>query len=177
MSSAEMYKLLSGHVIIEEKLDGSLETNADMELQRSIHWEDLHIRHSIYYDKLPAFYICLDVSKRDPVGLVDHVLSPEHRNQYGITPPRIAEYLTSTPSNILRDIPSHLSQKSTFATDSPIEGIVIKNYEKQLFGKVVNIEFYKGIEEQGSYHDRRPQQFNRLERPYRVTLEHEHLGG
>jgi len=163
MSESEMTDLLTGDVIIEEKLDGKLLRH------RSQGWdiftEDLRIRHSVYYDRLPSFLIILDAAEGD------QILQPENRRFLGTTPPQVDIVNTAigngrlrnmTPETFMARLPGYLNRTSTFSTASQIEGIVVKNYDKQLFGKVVNIEFYRGIEASGSYLKRRVPQRNRL---------------
>jgi len=156
MSEQEMRNLLTGEVVIEEKLDGSLVWVPAGEWgPYDIFYEDLRIRHSVFYDKLPAWRIFLDVTQ------ADRVLNPELRNQYGDTPPLIDKGIMSQEL-FVEKLPRYLDRTPAFATESTIEGIVVKNYDKQLFGKVVNIEFYKGIEATGGYLKRRVVERNRL---------------
>lgn len=155
MSEEEMRELLTGNVLIEEKLDGTLEAYPSHDRTRTVFWENLTIRHSIFYDKLPAFHIALDVAS-------DHVHPPDERTSWGVTPPIIREYLSLAPERFMEQLPKFLIRRPAWATETNIEGIVVKNYPKQLFGKVVNMEFYKGIEQEGSYLKRRPAQHNRM---------------
>ncbi len=150
-----MKELLTGEVFIEEKLDGTLFAMTGYEADITIFTENLRVQHSVFYDRLPIFSVILDVAD-------DHVQYPTERDRWGPTPPLIRHYLKLTPSIFKQQLPLFLDSNSAFATDSRIEGIVAKNYQKQLFGKVVNMEFYKGIEEQGSYLKRRKILYNRL---------------
>jgi len=141
MSQEEMKELLTGEVIIEEKLDGTLVWYPYPEKSLDLFYEDLRIRHSVFYDQLPAYDIMLDVAKGNTI------LPPDTREQFGITPPLIEARSDMTPQRFIDNVNWYLSRTSAYASESRIEGVVVKNYQKQLFGKVVNIEFYKGIEE------------------------------
>jgi len=156
MSQTEMNELLTGEVWVEEKLDGRLTWYPASAQQPDIFYETLRIRHSVFYDKLPTWDIILDVAEGN------RVLSPPLREQFGIPPPLIERKENMTPQYFLSRLPLYLNRTSAFATESKIEGVVVKNYAKQLFGKVVSIEFYKGIEAAGSYLKRRIVERNRL---------------
>jgi len=157
MSEHEMTELLTGEVTVEEKLDGRLTWYpASPEQPYDLFYEHLRIRHSVFYDRLPTWDIMLDVAAGNKI------LSPPLREQYGIPPPLIKRKVDMTPKYFFEKLSFYLDRTSAFAPESNIEGIVIKNYQKQLFGKVVSIEFYKGIEAAGSYLKRRIVERNRL---------------
>jgi len=160
MSQIEMNELLTGEVWVEEKLDGTLTWAtwypASPQQPLDLFYEHLRIRHSIFYDRLPAWDIILDVAEGN------RVLNPPLREEFGMPPPLIERKVDMTPQYFLERLPLYLNRTSAFATESKIEGIVVKNYPKQLFGKVANIEFYKGIEAAGSYLKRRIVERNRL---------------
>ena len=164
MSLSEMNELLTGDIIIEEKLDGTLGSLEQGKLH--LFCEDLQIRHTVFYDRLPSFNILLDIAE----GRI--ILPPEERLKFirfgsGLTihleiPPVIDRRVNMTPTLFRANLFSYLNRVSAFASQSQIEGIVVKNYQKQLFGKVVNIEFYRGIEADVSYLKRRIPETNRL---------------
>jgi len=164
MSEEEMKDLLTGEIWIEEKIDGQLLHKKEViswgdmkSLKVDAFYENLKVRHSIFYDALPAFEVFLNYAIngrifghpfiKQPLG-VPHI-------------PVIFLWPRMTPEEFQRDLPKYLARKSAFATNSSIEGIVIKNYPKQLFGKVVSLEFMEGIEDQENYR-KQPKRMNRL---------------
>ena len=119
--------------------------------------------YSKNFEQLPAFFILLDVAHGNRVlkpseraKLLEEAGSPEFEA------PLIDEQPSMTPDYFLAHLQDYLQRKPKFASSGLIEGIVVKNYDGQLFGKVVSFEFYRGIEESGSYLRRRVQEGNRL---------------
>lgn len=161
MTEADMRELLTGEVWVEEKLDGTIWWQHISTVDYNVFWEDLRIRHSVFYDRLPAFYIVLDVAQGDGI------LPPYMKERFGIPAPVIDHDQGMMPEKFQARLEGYLHRISAFSSDSEIEGIVVKNYAKQLFGKVVNIEFYRGIEATGPYLKRRVVERNRLWPLYR----------
>jgi len=156
MPPEEMRELLTGDVVVEEKLDGTLTWDPYEPIGLDIFYEDLRIRHSVFYDRLSAFFIVLDVAQGN------RILPPYERMKWGEPAPVVDHDLGMTPEKFTARLEGYLHRVSTFSSESQIEGIVVKNYPKQLFGKVVNIEFYEGIEATGPYMKRRIVERNRL---------------
>jgi len=153
LTEDETAELLSGQVVIEEKLDGKTEASECDD--RIVFGEFLKWRHSIRYDRLPAWFIAFDVY--DPTsGLFldyDSKTAFLARNGFAMTPLIFRGQVTSQ-QGLVRFLGA-----SKFASDGYAEGIVIKNYPKQLFGKLVRTEFIEGIT---THWLRRRREMNRL---------------
>lgn len=132
LSDQEIMNLLDGEVVIEEKVDGKL---IEVEFEGyTIYKEDMRRQHTVVYDGLPAFEIGLDVWDGE------RFLGVREKTE-------IFQILNIVPAPILfqaeiafSDLITFLGRKSEFGSGK-IEGIVIKNYLKQLFGKVVDPAF------------------------------------
>jgi len=163
MTKEEVKRLFEDDVLIEEKLDGKtfyLEIGNKMFVG-----ERVDITHSVYYKNLPNSVLFFDVYEGErflgPVEKVIKILevggTPAPIIYYG----KIEDYkefckklvfgesafctdLNPKMKEVLRDINSELFENKK-------EGIVVKNYEKQLFGKLVNPWFEKIIESLGRY--------------------------
>jgi len=151
----EVDNLLTGSVVIEEKLDGKL-----VELEDEgyvIFKEDLKRRHTVAYMDLPAWEAGLDVW--DPK--LECFLDPDDKEvifqALGIP---VAPILYTGTIRSLGQVFDFLGRKSAFGA-SRIEGVVIKNYGKDLFGKVVDPLFDQEVDE-SEHHLRRPYKTNRL---------------
>lgn len=101
-------------------------------------------RHHISYDMLPSYFLVFDIWDgrryiRDSESVADY-LGFKHV-------PVLCEekYI----DNIL-ELEKFIS-KSNLATESVMEGIVVKNYRKQTRGKLVRPEFMKEIEDEGHW--------------------------
>jgi len=164
MSVADEKYLLSGKVIIEEKMDGKQTTVRSDDLRFIFCVEDLKTRHSIPY-RVPARYAVFDMfslkrgsflspeEKDYEIGffLKHRDLLPAELSQGGIFPVRQLASGVFTPT----DLPNMITM-SHYALDLKnhdpgfMEGIVVKPdrelfYEEYLSGKIVRTEFLKGI--------------------------------
>jgi hypothetical protein len=143
----ELEKLLDGKIFVEEKLDGKLtEINIDSLTSRGLRvfGEDLHWKHNICYNRLPVSSI--------PFVVIIDIYDPK-RERY-LSYKQVFFDLTKTPTAPillageldLNEILEILESKSAFG-DQQIEGVVIKNYDKQLFGKIVNPKFDNEVDD------------------------------
>ncbi len=124
-------------MVLEEKIDGKLEYS---ELGKStVYWEFMKYTHNIYYNKLPAYRIFLDIW--DGTKFLNFEKKSMFFGSAGLPLVRTIMYVNMRYKDFLEYVlPKVLEMKSEYG-DSRIEGIVVKNYDKQLFGKVVNPEF------------------------------------
>jgi len=152
----EVDDLLTGSVVIEEKLDGKL-----VELEDEgyvIFKEDLKRRHTVAYTQLPAWEVGLDIW--DPEE--ECFLGPnEKRFAFQALDIPFAPMLFEGKIRGLGQLLDLLGTASAFGAPQ-IEGVVIKNYEKGLFGKIVDPQFDREVDESG-HHLRRPYVMNRLD--------------
>jgi len=151
LNEEEVKRLLDGEIIIEEKLDGKAVMNRIGEYE--VYFEFMKWKHSIFYNKLPAWEILLDVVKDGRVLPYDFKL--EFARKHGF---HAAPLIYRGRINNLQELVRFLDRKSAFGEET-IEGIVVKNYRNQVFGKLVRKEFYEGIEEHWL---RKPKVMNRI---------------
>lgn len=184
LTDKEVDELVSGEVIVEEKLDGMtagisfsnknglpvLQTHnriirhneTGFEIKEFIAWaykniekiakipenhiifgEWLYYKHSIFYNKLPDNFIAFDVWCKNCKKFIYPLDQALLLNGIGIKHSPI----------IVRGKPEFDPRKlvaapfTSYFSDSKAEGIVIKNHEKQLFGKYVFEEFEENIED------------------------------
>jgi len=151
----EIDNLFTGLVVIEEKLDGKL-----VELEDEgyvIFKEDLKRKHTIAYMDLPAWEVGLDVWDPDLKCFLELNEKQLIFQALGIpVAPVLFTGAIRGPAHIF----DFLGKKSAFGA-SRIEGIVIKNCEKGLFGKVVDPLFDQEVDE-SEHHLRVPYERNRL---------------
>lgn len=140
-SEVEMNDLLSGDIWIEEKIDGK--TYVEEFDDYVFFGEYCKWKHSIPYDKLPAWFICFDVLDKKTGRFMHHVPKTKIIKQYGLAQVPLICKITGNPVKI-EDLPSYFRQ-SAFSTTEMAEGIVIKDYERQLYAKLVRMEFVNGI--------------------------------
>lgn len=139
MSKEEAMEILDGEVVIEEKVDGKTDSK-DIGDHR-VFGEFLKWQHSINYDQLPDYFLSFDVwCKKEGRFLgYDEKISVLEENGMPYT-----SLVYRGEVKELLDLEKFLG-KSKFAEDQWAEGIVVKNYKKQMFGKLVRSEFLEGI--------------------------------
>jgi len=147
MTIHEVDSLLEGHIIVEEKLDGKL-TCIPTTASITPVFEYMEWVHSIHYTNLPYsvvhFHIGLDIldSEGTILSYTDKsaIFSELH---VPLTPLLLdIDNVAITIDHLI----SLMDMSSSFGSDY-IEGIVVKNYEKKLFGKIVNPKFDREIDE------------------------------
>jgi len=162
LTEEETNELLSGTFVIEEKLDGK--TNG-FDMGRYIYWyEDLKVRHTIFYNRLPHWKIIFDVWDKEKKTLLNHEEKSILLRSIGYE-----EFLVPLLDVVRIRLPSTgdiiakrwLEQKSKLG-DSLIEGIVVKNYGKCLMGKIVNPAFEEDVDSGVHPIKRRRQKYNML---------------
>jgi ATP-dependent RNA circularization protein (DNA/RNA ligase family) len=107
-----------------------------------IYGELMYCTHSIYYDRLPDFFLVFDVYDLDAEKYMDWDGVLAVASAAGLaTVPCIGHLHNPTVADVERLVPS----RSAYGDTS--EGIVIKNYKRGLRGKIVKPEFIKQLEE------------------------------
>ena len=151
----EVDNLLTGLVVIEEKVDGKL---VELEAEGYVIFkEDLKRKHTVAYMDLPAWEVGLDVWDPNLDCFLD--LDDKHVIFQALSIP-VAPILYTGTIRSLGQVFDFLGKESAFGA-SRIEGVVIKNYAKGLFGKVVDPLFDQEVDE-SEHHLRRPYEMNRL---------------
>lgn len=150
----EVQELLTGPVEVEEKLDGKrirVPTEGYILFK-----EDCKQARTVRYSALPAWEICFDVW--DGEKFLSHEEKLEVLKLLNI-PASPLLYWGNMGS--LRPLTDMIGRPSAFGAER-IEGIIIKNPEKQLFGKIVDPLFDQEVDE-SEHPIRRPYEMNRLD--------------
>jgi len=137
----------SDELIVEEKIDGKNMsiTMLDDGRKYEVIVEHCKLKHSIPYDKLPTWNIILDIWDYDNEVFIPYMAKYKLCEKWGVN--KMMAPLVAIAANPTIDRLVEMIGKSKFAQDQMAEGIVIKNYKKQLFGKLVRNEFITGIED------------------------------
>jgi hypothetical protein len=148
----------SGRKVVQEKVDGKSEW--EMVKRAQVFYEFCKFRHSIPYTHLPSWKIALDVWDTVNDRWADPVVYRFLETRYGWSfAPTLIETLFTID---LDDVPLLLRSHSAYNLDHMIEGIVVKNYDIPLFGKIVNPEFEDLVTAGIHPQKRRIQEMNRL---------------
>lgn len=112
-----------------------------------IYGELMFALHHVYYDELPSYFLAFDVWS----GKKKKYLKFEEKHDY------LREVGLNTVPTIdvgyfnVEDLDKLMYRKSCFASKSQAEGIVVKNYKRQIRAKVVRPEFMKKIGDEGHW--------------------------
>lgn len=147
LSEAEVKQLLSGTFYVQEKLDGK--TGGLHIHPYTFYFEDLTIRHTVPYDKLPTWKIIFDAwdcSRKTLLSYdeLDMLLTKKGYDKFKAPLLQIYEVLFPLTPDFLAK--TYLGTPSRFSSTSPIEGIIVKNYKKQLMGKIVDPQFEEAVD-------------------------------
>lgn len=150
LAEREVELLFSDDVVIEEKIDGK-QGCVDCG-DYAIFYEFMRFRHEILYTKLPSYYIAFDVYDKTTKRFLGVPEKHEVLRQCTCPHPR-GECWCFTPVIFMgrinvcswRDELLKLMRRPSYYGAPLIEGVVVKNYKKQLFGKAINREFDEAI--------------------------------
>ena len=168
MTTANMEKLFSDEIVIEEKVDGH--PVIIVHEGYTFFCESLDIRHTVEYDNCPfshsgwpdmtVVYEVLDGEFRPPYKTGQHsnkwLSRREKEDVCSMVGAPIVPLVFSgrvTPEKV----PELADRVSSFGKQKS-EGIVIKNLRKGIFGKFINIEFQKNISDEDLMGDVHPMQ-------------------
>jgi len=146
LSPENLEKLLDGNVFVEEKLDGKI-TSINIRQYTSFEYfgEDLHWKHNVFYNKIPIsripFVVGIDIYDHDNGEFFEFKSTDFWAEGIPLVP-----VLLQGKNLKLNDILALLDSKSAFG-DEQIEGVVVKNYDKQIFGKIVNPKFDNDVDD------------------------------
>ncbi len=147
MSEEVMEELFSDDLLIEEKLDGK--TEYILLEDKVLYFENLKYIHTIKYDMVPpplkssasSFYILFDVY----IISQDRWAERREKEEIGINLGYPVAPLIYEGRVEVNEILQFLKLKSLFSKTNQIEGIVLKNYKKRIFGKVIGEEFFNAL--------------------------------
>jgi hypothetical protein len=101
-----------------------------------IYGELLYAKHHINYDKLPSFFMTFNVWNGH-----DYI---KKENSPFTSVPTLYDENEAT----MEMLEKFLMEKSFYSTTDLREGVVIKNYRKQMTGKLVRVNFMKELDEE-----------------------------
>jgi hypothetical protein len=179
MSDAQMEKLFSSEVVVEEKVDGH--PTIIIFGGYTFFCESLKYRHTVSYDGVPfsqdgwpdytPVYDILDGEKEPPYkpGGAERWLSRSEKEALCrmVGAPLVPLVFSGRiePENV----PAMAKRISGFATESEAEGVVIKNLKAGVFGKFINLEFARAITDDSLWGQAHPMQ--RKEKHVRKVFE------
>ena len=154
LSMLQVKELLTGVIEVEEKIDGK---RLRVPVEDYILYKE-HCRqvHTIRYSKLPAWAICFDIWTNG--RFLDRDAKMEILGILGVPAAPILFHGETHSLTVLTDL---IGSPSAYGAER-IEGIVIKNPEKQLFGKIVDPLFDQEVDS-SKHHLRRSFEMNRLD--------------
>jgi hypothetical protein len=106
-----------------------------------VYTELMFARHLIHYDMLPSYVIVIDIWNGKKY--IDRYEKEKFCSKLGLQIVPLLHYGYGTKSGLFH----YTCEKSKFSSSDSMEGAVIKNYKKQMRGKIVRPEFMKGVEE------------------------------
>ena len=129
MTLDELYNLFDGEVVVTEKVDGSGKYEITPE-GIPVYYEDVKYKHTILYNKLPAL---ITINKYQVLlGYEFDGKICGYNNE--VSPPILFKGII-IKDLIIPILDGFMNLQSQWSDDL-VEGIVVANYEKQLFGKI-----------------------------------------
>lgn len=154
LTQEETYELFDWKTTLQEKYDGK--SCYEIKEDKIYFYEDLSQKHSIEYvvpEQKPRVYFDVYDMREKRFMFPDKAFYLMEKNgmnglinsmgfvvlkSFGEGRPEIDKYLKEA-------IPGYLNFEGQYS--KKVEGFVVKNYHKQLFGKIINPEFEQGIKE------------------------------
>lgn len=156
----EVTRLLDGPICVEEKIDGKLVESPQHEQEGYIlFYENTKRRHTVEYTQLPAWLIGIDVWDGDQ--FLDR---REREEVFGALDVPVAPLIFEGCVNSIHSLITFMGRPSAYGAER-IEGIVIKNHEQQMMGKIVDPIFDRMVDTTG-HHLKRVFVRNRLDLSY-----------
>lgn len=168
MTMAEVEDMLDGTVLVEEKVDGKISlvekthlrsVTGERDYNLTLVLENLHYIHTIFYKNLPVsslpYHIGLDIIDEDG-KLLPYDEKVDWFSRWSI--PMVHRIYYGSGLNLGRLV-DMMHFTSYYAASwgqsvSTQEGIVVKNYEKGIFGKMIGLEFDNAIDACGHWADK-----------------------
>jgi hypothetical protein len=146
LSDMDVVQLFEGYVVVEEKLDGK---TINLPIREHTCYEcfgeDLRWKHNILYNRIPLsrfpFVVGIDIYDHDIGEWVDY-----RSTIFWAEGIPTAPVICSGSNLTLKSVLPFLDAVSSFGEEQ-IEGLVIKNYSKQVFGKIVNPKFDNEVDD------------------------------
>jgi hypothetical protein len=168
MTDDQMERLLSGEIVIEEKVDG----HPVIVIFGGFTFfaESLQFRHTVGYDGVPfsldgwpdytVVYDVIDGEKEPPYkpGGGENWLSRSEKEALcqSVGAPLVP--LVFRGKVRPEDVPALANRISGFSSKSNAEGIVLKNHKAGVFGKFINVEFQQAISDEALWGGVHPMQ-------------------
>ncbi len=119
-----------------------------------LYGEWLRVRHTVPYDMLPDWAVIFDVLDLRSNRFLDYSLKKKVVDDLGLTSPPLVCVLNVKCStrrdvdDVVRKLAKLAEGKSAFSRIArSMEGVVVKNYGKNLFAKLINPWFDQEVEE------------------------------
>jgi len=111
-----------------------------------VYGELMWATHHIYYDSLPDWFICFDIW--DGTQYVDRQRKEDicYRLNIQCVPLLFEGHVES-----IDEVVPYIEGKSAYSSTENKEGIQVKNYKKQMRGKIVNSKFLKELDEDDTH--------------------------
>jgi len=111
-----------------------------------VYGEFMWATHHIFYDSLPDWFICFDIwNGREYVNRHEKEVICSDYN-INVIPLLFEGYVVSVD-----EIVPYVYGQSAYSSNHGREGVVVKNYRKQMRGKIVNPTFVKEVDEDGTH--------------------------
>jgi ATP-dependent RNA circularization protein (DNA/RNA ligase family) len=111
-----------------------------------VYGEFMWATHHIYYDNLPDWFICFDIW--DGKRFYNRQEKEDFCKELNL---EIISLIYEGYIDDILHLESFVRGLSEYSTDHDREGIVVKNYRKQMRGKIVVPEFVKELNEDGTH--------------------------
>jgi len=161
LSSTEIRLLFSDVVVVEEKIDGKqMQKEVDGYI---IFFEYMRIRHEIRYTNLPCYEVAFDVYDSSTKRFLEIPEKYEIMKAYGFCYVPVLFIGEVSPESWKQTIVDLMRRPSYYGAPL-MEGVIVKNYVRQLFGKAVNREFDEAVRGKEHYTRRRTVEYNALYR-------------
>ena len=159
LSEDEIKLLFSNEVVIEEKIDGKfMWKEVDNYI---IFLEYMRIRHEILYTKLPCYEIAFDVYDKSSKKFLPVPEKHEVLKSCSICYVPVL-FIGTIDYNSWEDTLLKIMRRPSYYGAKLMEGIVVKNYRRQLFAKAINREFDEAIKGKEHYIRRKKTEYNKL---------------
>ncbi len=159
LSDTEIRLLFSDVVAVEEKIDGKqMWKEIDGYI---VFFEYMRIRHEIRYTKLPCYEIAFDIYDLSTKRFLGVPEKHEILKSHGFCYVPVLFVGEVSPEDWKQTIVGLMRRPSHYGAPF-MEGVVVKNYVKQLFAKAVNREFDEAVRGKEHYIRRRSVEYNAL---------------
>lgn len=124
LTDEDIQQLFSNDYVVEEKLDGTLTVREHKGMYLML--EDMRYTHSVFYDKLPARFILVDVCKKDGTRL-SYYKRDFYSRVLGIPLPPVVTHIWRLTKPKYDDLEMFIKPRISGFGSEESEGFVIKS--------------------------------------------------